>query len=239
LLRCRASRGQHRDNAQVSEADLIADIQGYFSPTATSKFVPSYPFRILDTRKGDAGGTMPSGGWIWVNYGEGLQVPNSALTAGLYNVTVTNPTGSGHITVFPDGVSQIPTVSNLNYVRGQTVPNAILAPMTDGIQDYYNLGSPTDLIVDFFGYFAKPVATDAPTPLPTPLPATAAEAPSAAGTGDTGRFTTAENRLSGKLAIITRAQFRAVPSSRQVGVPSGRRPAGIAAPVTQHGARTG
>ncbi len=39
--------------------------------------------------------------------------------------------------------------------------------MTDGKQDFYNGGiAATHLIADFFGYFAKPLATDAPPPLP-------------------------------------------------------------------------
>jgi hypothetical protein len=69
-------------------------------------------------------------------------------------VTVTQPAGAGHVTVYPDGLSAIPTVSNLNYTTGQTVPNAVLAPLTDGNEDFYNYGATTHLIVDFFGYFA-------------------------------------------------------------------------------------
>ena len=143
-------------------ADLLADIQGYFSPAATSKFVPWYPTRLLDTRNGDAGGTLDSGWAIDVPIGQIFQVPNSALTAGLYNVTVTEPVGPGHITVYPDGLSQPPTVSNLNYSAGQTVPNAVLTNAVGGTDDFYNFGSSTQLIVDFFGYFAEPLSTEAP-----------------------------------------------------------------------------
>jgi hypothetical protein len=145
-------------------ADMLADIEGYFSPTATSRFVPESPIRLVDTRNGDAGGTVKSGHQINLLIGERFQVPNSALTAGLYNTTVTQPAGAGHVTVYPDGLATVPTVSNLNYTTGQTVPNAVLAPMTDGVEDFYNAGASTQLIVDFFGYFAKPLASDPPTP---------------------------------------------------------------------------
>jgi hypothetical protein len=151
----------HVDSA--GSADLIADIEGYFSPSATSKFVPWYPTRLFDTRNGDAGGAVQSGWAVRVSMAYGFEVPVSALTAGLYNVTVTQPAGHGYITVFPDGLASVPNVSNLNYSEGQTVPNAVLAPMTDGKEIFYNGGTAeTHLIADFFGYFAKPLATDAP-----------------------------------------------------------------------------
>ncbi len=144
-------------------ADIIADIDGYFSPSSTSKFVPLYPTRLFDTRNGDAGGAVPSGDGVIASIAYGFDLPVSALTAGLYNVTVTQPAGHGFITVFPDGLASVPNVSNVNYSEGQTVPNAVLAPMTDGKEIFYNGGTAaTHLVVDFFGYFAKPLATDAP-----------------------------------------------------------------------------
>jgi hypothetical protein len=144
-------------------ADLIADLEGYFSPSATAKFVPSYPARLFDTRKGDAGGAVQSHFAIRASMAYFLGVPVTALKAALYNVTVTQPQGSGFVSVFPDGLSSIPNVSNVNYVKGQTVPNAVLAPMTDGKEIFYNGGTAsTQLIADFFGYFAAPLATDAP-----------------------------------------------------------------------------
>lgn len=145
-------------------ADLVADLEGYFSTSATAKFVPWYPVRLLDTRKGDAGGALPSGYYIWYSVSYAFDVPVSALSAALYNVTVTQPQGGGYVSVVPDPPpgNSIPKVSNVNYVTGQTVPNAVLAPMTNGKQDFYNGGATIQLVVDFFGYFAKPLATDAP-----------------------------------------------------------------------------
>ena len=143
-------------------ADLLADLEGYFSDSATAKFVPWFPVRLFDTRKGDAGGALQNGYYIWYPMSHAFNVPVSAVSAALYNVTVTQPQGSGYVSVVPDPINSIPNVSNVNYAAGQTVPNAVLAPMTDGKQDFYNGGSTIQLIVDFFGYFAQPVATDAP-----------------------------------------------------------------------------
>ena len=72
------------------------------------------------------------------------------------NVTVTNAHGSGFITAYRDG-SAVPITSNLNYVKGQTVPNLVVVPVgTDGYVDLLNGGSgagPVDLIADVTGYF--------------------------------------------------------------------------------------
>ena len=52
----------------------------------------------------------------------------SALTAALYNVTATQPTAPGYVSVVPDPISGVPSVSNLNFGTGQTIANSVLAP---------------------------------------------------------------------------------------------------------------
>ncbi|MGO9301335.1 MAG: hypothetical protein ACLQEG_13500, partial [Acidimicrobiales bacterium] len=54
-------------------------------------------------------------------------VPATASTAVL-NVTVTNPTDAGFLTVFPEGETPMPTVSNLNFSSGETVANLVTVP---------------------------------------------------------------------------------------------------------------
>jgi hypothetical protein len=147
----------------AGSADLVVDLEGYYAPSAAAKFVPLFPIRLFDTRTGVTGGALPSGFVIRTSMAFGFGIPVSALTAGLYNVTVTQPGAGGYVSVFPDGVTSLPNVSNLNFVKNQTVPNAVLATMTDGRQLFYNgSGAPLQLIADFFGYFAKPLALDAP-----------------------------------------------------------------------------
>ncbi len=143
-------------------SDILADFDGYFSASAASKFVPSFPERMFDTRK--EGPAIPGYDFLPVPMAYLLQVPTTALTAALYNVTVTQPTTPGYVSVVPDPITTAPTVSNLNFATDETVANAVLAPMTNGSQDFFN-GSPSgtiQLISDFFGYFAKPLTTTAP-----------------------------------------------------------------------------
>src|SRR5258707_4837659 len=47
-------------------------------------------------------------------------------TAAVLNVTVVDAAAPGFVTVFPCGAPQ-PLASNLNFVAGQTVPNAVIA----------------------------------------------------------------------------------------------------------------
>jgi hypothetical protein len=169
-------------NGGGGAVDILADLDGYFSDAATSKFVPYFPVRLFDTRK--AGGALDSYSYEWYAMAYALQVPTSALTAALYNVTVTQPTGSGYVSVVPDPISKVPAVSNLNFVKGETIANSVLAPMTNGVQDYFN-GSPAgsiQLISDFFGYFAKPLATTAPPTAPPTSAFTASVRGNAVGT---------------------------------------------------------
>lgn len=153
-------------NGGSGAVDIVADLDGYFSTSATAKFVPFFPTRLFDTRKD--GGPLGPYSYEWYAMAYALQVPTPALTAALYNVTVTQPTAPGFVSVVPDPISTLPSVSNLNFGKGQTIANSVLAPMTDGLQDYAN-GSPTgsiQLISDLFGYFAQPDSTVAPPNAP-------------------------------------------------------------------------
>ena len=58
----------------------------------------------------------------------GSGVPGSGVGAVSLNVTVTEPVGPGFVTVYPCGTR--PNSSNLNFVGGQTVPNAVIAPVS-------------------------------------------------------------------------------------------------------------
>jgi hypothetical protein len=78
------------------------------------------------------------------------------VTAVVLNVTVTAPTAAGDIVVYGDGSAR-PSSSNVNFVKGQTVPNQVIAPVgADGKVDLYNASTgSTDLIADVAGYFTQ------------------------------------------------------------------------------------
>jgi hypothetical protein len=126
-------------------AHLLADVFGTLSgPTVTA----TAPDRLLDTRPGPA-----QRGYSGPKPGAGATVTLAIGNPGeikIINVTATNVTAPGFVTVWPEGLR--PTTSNLNpEFRGQSVANLVFAPVgSDGkIRLYTSDG--TDLVGDVFG----------------------------------------------------------------------------------------
>jgi len=141
---------------------LLADVVGYYDgdkSTEAGRLIPLDPSRLLDTRDFNEPLLPDDGGSLQViGYGG---VPTSGVGSVVLNVTATQPTDSGFITVFPDDACSIPLASNLNFVAGQTVPNLVMVRVSTltgcatwaGAVDFYNHSGTTHLIVDVFGYF--------------------------------------------------------------------------------------
>jgi hypothetical protein len=95
-------------------------------------YVPLSPARLADTRPGHttidghfAGtGTLTTGSTFELPVLGRGGVPGDAVAVTL-NVTVTEASAAGFVTVFPCGSPQ-PTASNLNYDTGSTIPNAVI-----------------------------------------------------------------------------------------------------------------
>ena len=122
-------------------------------------FVGVSPGRVLDSR-GDGvtvddqfvGGGLLAGGSVFeLPVGGRAGVPLSASAVAL-NVTVTESTASGFLTVFPCGSSR-PNASSLNFVAGQTVPNGVLTKVGTGGKVCLFSQVPAHVIVDVNGYF--------------------------------------------------------------------------------------
>jgi hypothetical protein len=141
----------------LGATNLIADITGYFP---AGVFQPlSQPQRLLDSR--------PTGGTVDGQFaGIGVRAAHSTLAltvagrAGVpanagavaLNVTVDAARGAGFVTVAPCGAA-LPTASNLNYVTGQTIANAVVARIGSGGAVCFYTDGATDLIVDVTGVF--------------------------------------------------------------------------------------
>ena len=107
------------------------------------------PTRILDTRPNN--GVGPDGTKSVKVTGVG-GVPANA-DAVIMNVTVTEPTADGFITVYPTGTAR-PTASNLNFVAGQNIANLVTAKVgTGGQVNIYNFAGNTHVLFDVVGYF--------------------------------------------------------------------------------------
>ncbi|MFE4518260.1 hypothetical protein ACFRMQ_29240, partial [Kitasatospora sp. NPDC056783] len=125
-------------------------------PNLIGAFVPAGPTRLLDTRDGTGTGGVVrplAQSRLVLDVSQVAGNPSVKPTAVVLNVTVTNPTRSSHLTVYPAGGNQ-PITSNLNFLPGQTVPNLVTVPTgTDGRIVFSNNDGTTDVIADLAGYY--------------------------------------------------------------------------------------
>jgi hypothetical protein len=68
------------------------------------------------------------------------------------NLTVTEPAGPGFLTAYPCG-TDLPLVSNVNFVAGQTVPNLTTVRIGDGRSVCVYSSVPTHVVVDLAGAY--------------------------------------------------------------------------------------
>jgi hypothetical protein len=78
----------------------------------------------------------------------------STVTSVILNVTVANSTAGGYITVHPSAATSVPTAKNINFMTGQTIPDLVVVPVTDGVVDVYNLAGDVDVLADLAGYYS-------------------------------------------------------------------------------------
>jgi hypothetical protein len=143
------------------QADIIVDINGNFE--SGLGYSPISPNRVADTRAGVGGVAVQSVGDIAGN-GTPLEVsitgtsgiPSSGVTAISLNVTavgISTSSYGGYVTVYP--CDSRPNASNLNFVAGQVVPNAVIAPVsTRGTVCFYVYGI-ANILVDVNGYVSN------------------------------------------------------------------------------------
>ena len=143
----------------LASSDLLVDVSGFF-PTTTSLAPLAAPARVLDTR-GDGetvDGQHQATGRIRprtpyeLPIASRVGVPESAAAAVL-NVTAVNPSGGGFLTVYPCG-GAVPQASNLNYLAGDIIPNAVIARIGNQGRICVFSNTETDVIVDVAGFFA-------------------------------------------------------------------------------------
>jgi hypothetical protein len=113
------------------------------------------PERLLDTRPGSQNGyTGPkpaAGQTVKLKIAGRAGVPTDA-TAVVMNITGTDATDDGYVTVWPCGTDR-PDASSLNLTPGTTSPNAVITKLsTDGTICLYTQNG-THLLADITGYF--------------------------------------------------------------------------------------
>ena len=139
---------------------LIADINGWYP--ANTGFTPIAPERMLDTRNGIGGVTQPVGNGtetgtpleFTVAGTHGLPSNAASIAAISLNVTVVDgqaPDEGGYVTVYPCGTR--PNASNLNFTNHQTIPNAVITPVSNNGKICFFVYGRTHLIADINGWY--------------------------------------------------------------------------------------
>ena len=140
---------------------VVVDLMGYWSSDSYGRMTPVTPSRILDTRTGFgyAGGAGRRGpdSTFAMHVPERTGVPAGRTAAVVLNVTATQPTSDGYLTVYPSTNKPRPLASSLNFVAGETVPNLVIVPL-GFLEDVmvYNRSGHTHVVVDVVGWFDLP-----------------------------------------------------------------------------------
>jgi hypothetical protein len=140
---------------------LLVDVNGEFP--AGSTYAPLVPARLLDTRppapgiatvdgQSVSGGVVAGGTTLELKVAGRGGVPTDA-SAVVLNVTVTETSGPGYVTVFPCG-GPAPNASNLNFVANDTTPNAVVTKLDTAGKVCVFARTTTHLIVDVNGVIA-------------------------------------------------------------------------------------
>ncbi len=144
-------------------ASIVIPIVTSSSPIASGDegdYTSIDPARLLDTRTASGASTVDGD-----NLGAGRVAAESVIAVGvagrgnvastatsaMLNVTAVNPSDQGYVTLFVCDENQ-PTASNLNFEAGDTVANAVLAPIGADDQICIYTSAETHLLVDVNGY---------------------------------------------------------------------------------------
>lgn len=158
--------------APTAAAAQLAAAPPVYQPDSEAKYVPITPCRIVDTRIGTGANGTPFNIGTTRNYyvggtfgfapqggksgGCGIPVGATAIAATFIAV---DPAGYGGVRAWPQGQAA-PTANVLNYgnytsTGSQTVTINPSAAVALTVRNY---STSTDLVIDVFGYYVKPLA---------------------------------------------------------------------------------
>lgn len=144
-------------NTSSGSAQVVADVSGYFlagEPDRAGAFgaLPA-PTRFLDTRI--SSGRISAGSSVAIQVA-GVKGLPARMSAVVVNLTVTGARSAGFLTAFASRTTK-PNASNVNFARGQTVPNLAVVPVGwDGkIRITNTSGGTVHLVADVAGYIMK------------------------------------------------------------------------------------
>jgi alpha-tubulin suppressor-like RCC1 family protein len=140
-----------------ASVQLIADVNAYYRESPA--FVSLTPARLLDTRPDSltVDGRYEGSGPVEADSVTEVSITTRGgvladATAVALNVTVNEAKATGFVTVYPCGSAR-PNASNLNYVAGTTIANAVIVKIGVAGNVCFYTSAATNLIVDVNAFF--------------------------------------------------------------------------------------
>lgn len=134
----------------AGSTDVVVDVVGYYDRVYADN--KGQVMAIPPTRKVD---TRETRNPLGPNQVALMQFSTTNVGGVILNVTVTNPTEASFLTVFPatnGEQTMLPTASNLNFERAQTVANLVTVKVPpNGVVVFYNYAGTVDVVVDVVG----------------------------------------------------------------------------------------
>ena len=136
--------------------DLLIDVGGYYSSSATGRYQPLSPKRLMDSREGIGTPSRLAGGQVVELPVAGVAgIPANASAVAL-NVTGIFPSADAFVTVYPCGT--LPPTSSLNPTIGRITPNLVLAQVSNKGSVCLFTNVDIDLVVDAVGFVSGSTA---------------------------------------------------------------------------------
>lgn len=151
--------------ASGKKADVVFDVTGYFvGNTSRATYLPLTPNRVLDSRNPTRLGTTasltsgtPASFQVTGRSADPkINVPANAVAV-VGNLTAVNEGAGGYLSLTPARPAGAPTTSTINFPRGDTRANSVIAPLGAGgvlwVTFIGTSGKHADVLFDVTGYF--------------------------------------------------------------------------------------
>jgi Cysteine-rich secretory protein family len=133
--------------------DLLIDAGGYYSASATGRYKPLLPRRLMDSREGiGAPSRLVGGHTVELSVAGVADIPANASAVAL-NVTGIFPSADAFVTAYPCGA--MPPTSSLNPMAGRITPNLVMAQMSKNGTVCLFTNVDVDLVVDAVGFVSS------------------------------------------------------------------------------------
>ena len=134
-------------------ADLVIDVGGYYSTSASGRYMPVSPVRLMDSREGIGTPARFAPGQVVELPVVGVGTIPPSATAVALNVTGILPNVDAFITAFPCGA--MPPTSSLNPAAGKVTPNLVIAQVSPTGTVCFFTNTDIDLVVDVVGFVSS------------------------------------------------------------------------------------